>query len=163
MNSKANALIKQMNEVNGEIIRVAEACSDEQWQMGVVEEDGRSVGVVFHHIGVAYPFAASWAGKIAKGEALPTMTRDDLDGFNAHHAQEQANNSQADVVAHLRKVTEETAVSLQTLTDEQLDLTASIPMAGGQEFSGEWILKFIAIGHASGHLKAIKSTIGMED
>lgn len=162
MHNKANALIEQVNVVNAEVIRAAEACSDEQWQMGVVEEDGRSVSVVFHHIGIAYPFAISWAGMIAKGEPLPSMTRDELDGFNAHHAQEQASTSQADVVAYLKEVTQETAVSLQAFSDEQLERVGAIAMAGGKEFSGEWIVQMFAIGHAQNHLKVIKTTIGME-
>jgi hypothetical protein len=94
MHDKANALIEQMNVVNAEVIRVAEACSGEQWQMGVVEE---------------------------------------------------------------------TAVSLQALNDAQLKSVGAIAIAGGQEFSGEWIVQMFAIGHAENHLKVIKTTIGMED
>ncbi len=160
--SKADSLIERIHAMNTEVIQAAEGCSPEQWQLPVVEEDGRAVGVVFHHIGIAYPFALNWVQKIGNGESLPDFGRDALTAFNATHAQEQIDTPQADTITLLRQVTEETAVALQTLSDEQLERTAANPLAGGQEFSGEWVMQAFAISHAAGHLKAIKATVGMD-
>lgn len=160
--SKAENLIERMQAVNAEVIQVADRCTAEQWQLPVADEDGRAVGVVFHHIGVAYPFALDWAGKVARGETLPPFDRAKLNVFNARHASEQASTPQADTVAFLRQVTEETAVALQAFSDDQLTQTAAIPLAGGREFSGEWLMEAFAIGHAERHLAAIKSTIGLD-
>ena len=99
--------------------------------------------------------------KIGKGEPLPAFNREHLNAFNAQHAQEQAQTPQADTIALLRQVTEETAVALQSISDEELERSASIPLAGDQAFSGEWVLQAFAISHAENHLKAIKATIGV--
>lgn len=157
--SNANALIEKMNRINVEVIRAAEDCSPAEWQIPVVEEDGRPVGVVFHHIAVAYPFSLDWAQRIGNGEALPDFDRDRLTAFNAKHAQDQANTTQADTIAFLRKVTEETAVGLQALSNEQLERTAANPLVDGKAFSAEWVMQAFAIGHAENHLKAIKATV----
>ncbi|MCP4362540.1 MAG: DinB family protein [Chloroflexi bacterium] len=159
--SKADSLIERMLATNVNVIQVAESCSATQWQLPVVEEDGRPVGIVFHHIAIAYPFALDWAQKISAGESLPDFDREALTVFNAQHAQEQTDTSQADTIAYLRQVTEETSAALLTLSDEQLERTAPNPLVGGQEFSGEWVMQAFAIGHAEGHLKAIKATVGM--
>lgn len=159
MGTKANALIEQMQAVNTEVIRLAQSCSTEQWQLPVVEEDGRPVGVVFHHIALAYPFSLDWAGMIANGDTPPAMTRAELDAFNEHHAQEQANISQTDTLAFLRQVTEETALELEQFSDEQLAQTAAIELVGGREFSAQWVMEAFAIGHAQRHMKAIEDTL----
>lgn len=157
--SKAEALIEKMNRANAAVIEFAEGCTAEQWQLPVVEEDGRPIGVVFHHIAVAYPFALDWAQKIGNGESLPAFSREQLTHFNASHAQKQTDTPQADTIAYLRQVTEETAVALQNLSDEQLAQTAPNPLMGGKTFSAEWVMQAFAINHAENHLKAIKATI----
>lgn len=157
--SKAEALIEQMNRTNAAVIQAAEDCSTEQWQLPVGEEDGRPIGVVFHHIAVVYPIAIDWAQMIGNGEPLPAFSREQLTTFNAAHAQKQADTPQTDTIAFLKQVTEETAVALQTLSDEQLARTAPIPLAGGKAFSAEWVMQAFAIKHAENHLKAIQATI----
>lgn len=157
--SKANVLIEQMKRMNSEVIQSAKSCSAAQWQLPVADEDGRAVGVVFHHIAVAYPFSLDWVQKIANGEALPNFDREQLTHFNASHATDHANTAQADTIAYLQQVTEETAVALQALSDEQLEQTAANPLVGGKPYSGEWVMQAFAIGHAKNHLKAIKTTI----
>ncbi len=160
MNHKANALVDRMRQVNAEVARVAEGCSDEQWTMSVVDNDSRPVGVLFYHIAVAYPFALDWVGKIVNGESLPALGRDALNTINAQHAKEQANISQAEALAYLQEVTEQVAEKLPTFTDEQLSRTAAIPLAGNQEFSGEWVVEAFSISHAESHLAAInKATL----
>lgn len=160
MNSKAKVLIERINTVNAEVIRVAEGCSDRQWQMPVVEGDGRPVGVVFHHIAIAYPFTVNWVQMIANGEMPPPMTMEELNELNVQHAEEHANTPRAKTVAYLRQVTTETAAKLETFSDEQLDCVAPIVMAGGKEYSAEWLMEAFCIDHAESHLTAIRATLG---
>ena len=157
--SKATRLIEQMQAMNTEVIKIAEGCSEEQWHLPVADGDGRPVGVVFHHIAIAYPFSLDWATKIGNGEGLPAFGREELEAFNAKHAQDNASLPRADTIALLQQVTEETAVSLQALSDDQLERTAPNPLVGGKAFSGEWVMQAFAIGHADGHLNAIKATL----
>lgn len=159
MSSKARALIERMEIINAEVIQLAEACSDDEWQMPVVDEDGRPVGVVFHHIGWAYDGITQWAKQIGSGGSPPPMTREELNALNAHFAQEHMNTSQAETIAYLQEVTEDTAVKLQSLNDEQLNRAAPLSLAGGKEFSGASLLEAFAIDHAKRHLAAIKATL----
>jgi hypothetical protein len=160
VNEKANALVKKMRAINAQAAAVAESCSDEQWKLPVVDEDGRPVGVVFHHIAYVFPTVVEWATMIANDKPLPAFGRDELHAYNAQHAAEHVKASKEDVLALLAKVTDEAAEQLHSLSDLQLSKTTPIELAGGKEFSGEWVVQAFSISHAENHLAAIKATLG---
>src|SRR5438270_12977862 len=70
----------------------ADGLSEEEWRTPVSESgrDGRSVGVIVHHVASVYPIEIDLARTIASGKAVMDVTRKVVAELNAKHAHDQA-------------------------------------------------------------------------
>lgn len=151
-------LLVQIQTAAEAVQAVIEGCSQEQWQLVVANEE-RSIGIVCHHIAFAYPLIADWACHLARGEALPSITFDDVHALNHQHAENAAFVDAATTLALLQTNTVAVKERLDRLSDSSLQQTAPFPLIGGQDISVQQIVQQFLIDHTYEHLDAIRKTI----
>ena len=64
MSKRAQALADRLEQGAQELITFAEQMSDDEWKV-VRPGDGRTVGVIAHHVASAYPVEMGLVGKLA--------------------------------------------------------------------------------------------------
>ena len=92
MSERAQKLAAAFERANDAVIAAVERCSDEQLR-AVCDGEGWPVVVTAHHLALSYQTIAGMAVQVATGQPLPPMTMEDLNNFNAQHAEECANVS----------------------------------------------------------------------
>ncbi len=149
---------KQFEAVNAEIIAVVEECSDEQW-IQPTKDDGRTVGVIAHHVGESNGAFAGIIGRLATGDTYtPTFSIEEVHESNARHAREKATIGKAETLDSLRSNGEAILKLLGGLDDGMLDRPAG--NFGGNELTVTQVLEWVVIGHTAEHLGTIRDTLG---
>src|SRR5262249_9059140 len=129
--------------------------SDAAWS-APCPNDGRSIGVVAHHVASSYPTISGLVAAVATGQPLPPITEEMIHQGNAAHAQQVAACTQAETVALLRGNAQAASALVRGLSDEQLANTAPL---FGQQVSARQIAENILVGHPKGHLAAMAATV----
>ena len=150
-------LLAQMEEATAVVTAVIEGCSEEGWETAVAEE-GRTIGVVLHHIAYAYPFVVDWACKLAQGEGTPAVSYDDIHAINHQHAEAQANVDPAATLALLKSNAQAAQAQIGQLSDADLQVSAPFPLIGGQPISVQQMVQWFLVNHAHNHIAAIHKT-----
>ena len=155
---KVKDIISRFDAAMQDVLSAINACTDEQWQMRM-EDQERSVGVVFHHIAWSGPTLTDWALMVARGEELPSLTMDDIHDINRQYAQVASGMSAEDTKMLLQDNTNIVRSKLEKLDDA--DLTKSMPMAlmGGKDITAQQIIDSFIINHAHGHLQEIQAIL----
>lgn len=156
-----NSLAAQVDAVTAIVARAIEACDDEQWQI-VIGSEGRSVGVVFHHIASAYPLIAGWAVDIARGADLPAVSFDDIHAMNHQHAEAHANVDRATTLALMSANGAAVHEMLAPLSDADWQATAPFALVDGPGISTAQMVEWFLINHAQGHLNAINEALALD-
>lgn len=149
-------------QVEGAVVAttaVIEKCSEGDWETAVPDE-GRTVGVVLHHIAYAIPFVVEWAINLAQGEGAPAISYDDIHGLNHQHAEAQANIDKTTTLALLQSNAQAAQEQLSQLTDADLQVSATFPLIGGQAITTQQMVQWFLVNHAHNHLETIHNTIG---
>src|SRR5262245_66491611 len=102
MSERAGNLAQQLEQANHALIATVEGLSDAQWR-AKTPGDGRSVGVVAHHVAVSHKSVAGLVGAIAHGQPVPKITMEMIHEGNATHAAQHANCTKAETLALLRQ------------------------------------------------------------
>ena len=89
MSERARNLAHQLEQANQALIATIEGLSDAQWK-ATTPGDGRSVGVVAHHVASSHKAVAGLVGAIAHGQKVPTITMEMIHEGNAAHARQFA-------------------------------------------------------------------------
>jgi uncharacterized protein YndB with AHSA1/START domain len=148
----------QFQAVNDDIIAIVDTCTDEQWRQACVNE-GRSVGVVAHHVAVVHRDFTRIIEALAAGAThSPRSSMEDVDRGNARHARAHAAVGQAETLDVLRTNGAALTHLLRGLGDEHLDRVAGV--FGGHELTVAQVVEWVVIGHAREHLASIRATIG---
>ena len=105
----------------------AEGLSDKEWNARV--RDGRTVGVIVHHVASMYPIEIDVARSIAGGKAVEGVTWEAVAEINAKHAVEQAKVGKAEALELLRKNSREAAAAVRKFSDAELDTAAGFSLS----------------------------------
>ena len=158
MSSRAEVLARRFEQTNEELIAAVEGCSDEQWRTTCPGEQW-SVGVTAHHVATSHVPIAGVVRALATGQPLPPITSEMIDAGNAEHARQFANCSREETVEQLRSAGLEAASIVRSLSDEQLDNGAELPILNGQRVSAGQFAEMVLIGHPTGHLESIRAAL----
>ena len=153
--TSAEDLAKRFEQVNQDLIKSVEACSDAQWRAQCAAEKW-GVGVAAHHVAMGQEQIAGMAMAIGAGQPLPPLTMEMLDGMNADHAKKFANCTKAETISLLRSGGAKAAGIVRAISDEQLARTADVI---GNQMSAQQFIEGVLIGHPQGHLGSIRATI----
>ena len=154
----AQKLINRFNSLHDDLTSFVANCSDEDWQK-VTSAEKWSVGVVGHHIGAVHYDTIDWVKMMVAGEDLPAVTMKMVDKTNAQDAQENANCTQADVLALLQNKGHEVVSTLATLSDEDFQRKAYLKLLNFEP-TAKQLVNIVIIRSSQGHLQSMKNTVG---
>ncbi|GAC1562581.1 MAG: hypothetical protein NVS4B8_29130 [Herpetosiphon sp.] len=156
MGERAQTLAKRFEQANLELIQAVTAADDKHWKT-VVPGEGRTVGVVAHHIASYYPAHVTHVEALASGSAELPTTWEWIHNRNAEDAVTQANITRDEVLALLRTDGSRVTAVISQLSDEQLDHRALVAYISERPFRLEKFIEWVVIGHTNTHLADIKA------
>lgn len=158
MGKRAEALAGRV-EAGAELLaQYAEGLSDAEWNARV--RDGRTVGVIVHHVASMYPIEIEVARSIAGGKAVEGVTWEDVAGINAKHSVEYAKVTKAQALELLRKNSREAAAAVREFTDAELDTAAGFSLSFDAPMTTQFVVEDHAMRHAWHHLARIRQALG---
>ena len=81
----ASALAVRLEQGARALTAFAISLTDDEWQARI-PHDGRTVGVVVHHVASVYPLEIQLAQTVGDGKPVTGVTMADVDAMNAAHA-----------------------------------------------------------------------------
>ena len=120
-----------------------------------------TVAALACHIAAVHGATAGFVRSIVAGEALPSLTMEDIDRNNAKNAAGNAELGRDEVIARLRTGGEAMTTELQGLREEDLARTAPFTLFGG-EVSVQTLVEQAVIAHTEQHLASLKAAVGTE-
>ena len=157
-NPQANALADRLEQGAYALEAFAARLTEAEWQMRV-PHDGRSVGVIVHHVASVYPIEIEIAQPIAGGNPLTGVTMDDVHAMNAKHAAEYAGVSKTAALELLRANSAAAAVAIRALTDAQLLQAAPASLYADAPVTCQFVLEDHAVRHSYHHLARLRRTV----
>lgn len=158
MGKRAEALADRV-EAGGELLaQFAEGLSEAEWNTRV--RDGRTVGVIVHHVASVYPIEIEIARVIASGKPLEGVTWEAVAEMNAKHAADNATVDKATAIAALRTNCKAAAAAVRALTDAELESAAPFSLSFGAPMTAQFVVEDHALRHAWHHLARIKQALG---
>jgi len=157
---RAQLLADRIEEGAALLADFAEGLSDEEWRTPVSATDGRSIGIIVHHVANMYPIEIDVARTVASGKAITDVTWEAVAGINAQHASEQANITKAAALEHLRRNSLEAAAAVRAFTDDELDQAAPFSLSFGAPVTAQFVIEDHALRHSWHHLARIRKALG---
>jgi hypothetical protein len=160
--SRAESLANRIEEGVATLAAFAEGLSEEEWRKPMSESgrDGRSVGVIVHHVASVYPIEVDLARTIASGKAVTDVTWNMIAELNAGHAHDQAGVTKAAALELLRRNGREAAAAVRAFTDNELDRAAPFSLSFGAPVTAQFVIEDHALRHSWHHLARIRTALG---
>ena len=158
VSDRANLLAERLEQGARALAALATALSDAQWQTPVLK-DGRTIGVVVHHVASVYPIEIQLAQTLAAGNAVTGVTMDDIHAMNAAHAKENADVTKEATLELLLRNSAAAAAAIRALTDQELDRAAAASLYADAPITCQFMLEDHAVRHSYHHLARIHKTV----
>ena len=161
MSQRSNALAERLEQGAEALATLATGLSDAQWKTPV-PGDGRSVGVIVHHVASVYPLEIQLATAVASGQPIAGLTyADAVAKLNAGHAKDHAAVTKPEAVELLRTNSRAAAVAVRAFTDAQLDSSATVSLNFDAPLTCQFVLEDHAVRHSYHHMGRIKGALGL--
>src|SRR5690242_588443 len=102
MSQRSNALADRLEQGARTLTELAAGLSDEEWHTRI-PRDGRTIGVVVHHVGSMYPLEIQLAQVLAAGQPIEDVTWAAVHEINATHAKEFEAVTKAAALEHVER------------------------------------------------------------
>jgi hypothetical protein len=158
MGARAEALAERIEQGAKTLAVYAQGLSDEEWT-SAIPPDGRTAGVIIHHVASIYPIEIHLANEIAAGNPVTDVTWAVVADLNAKHAQDNARCGKQDTIDLLLKNSCEAAQAVRALSDAQLDSAAAFSLNAGAPLTAQFVIEDHALRHAWHHLAKIKAVL----
>jgi hypothetical protein len=158
LSQRSNALADRLETGARDLMTFAAALSDSQWNTAV-PKDGRTVGVIVHHVANMYPIEIQIAQAVAMGQPVAGVTWDDVHAINAAHAKEFGGVTKETALELLRTNSAAAAAAVRALTSEQLDRANSVSLNDDAPLTCQFVLEDHAVRHSYHHLAAIRRAL----
>jgi hypothetical protein len=159
VSQQADALADRLEAGARALAAFAATLTDTQWRTPV-PHDGRTVGVVVHHVASVYPVEIELAQVLAGGRPVTGVTMDDINAMNATHAADHVAVTTAEALDLLRANSAAAAAAIRALTDEQLTKAAPVSLYADAPLTCQFFLEDHAVRHSYHHLAKIKRAVG---
>jgi hypothetical protein len=156
--ARADALARRLEEGALALASLAGRLSDAEWLVRI-PHDGRTVGVVVHHVATMYPIEIQLATELADGRAITGVTWDVVHGINAGHARDHAGVSKAEAIELLYANSAAAAAAIRQLTNDQLDRAATVSLNADAPLTCQFFLEDHAVRHSYHHLARITAAL----
>jgi len=158
MNERSAALAKRIEQGAAELAAYAEGLTEAQWA-AVVKPDGRTVGVIVHHVASMYPLEMQLAQEVGAGKPVEGVTWAIVAEINAKHASDYAAVSKRDALEALRRNSRAAADAVRGMTDQQLDSAVPFSLNAGAPLTAQFVIEDHPLRHAWHHLAKIRATL----
>jgi hypothetical protein len=158
MNTRAKLLADRIEQGAENLAAFAEGLSEAEWY-AVVPPDGRTAGVIIHHVASVYPVEIHLTREIAAGRSISGLTWDDVAEMNAKHAEEYKGQGKKETIELLRSNSRAAAEAIRNLTDEQLDRAMPVSLNADAPLTAQFIIEDHAVRHSWHHLAKIRAVI----
>jgi hypothetical protein len=159
---RANALADRVEEGARTLATFAGELTTAQWQTRV-PRDGRTVGVLVHHVASAYPLELQLAQRVAAGLAIVGITRHDINERNATHAWLYLGVTKEAALDLLRRNSAATAMAIRALCDDHLDRAAPVSLYNDAPLTCQFVVEDRVVRHSHHHLATIQSALKAHD
>ncbi|MFM2125174.1 MAG: hypothetical protein RL328_1625 [Acidobacteriota bacterium] len=157
--TRAERLAERIEEGARGLEEFARSLTEEQWR-SVIPPDGRTAGVIIHHVASVYPLEVQVAGQMASGKAVEGVTWAAIAEMNAGHAAENAGVSKTEAIALLRKNSGEAAEAVRKFTDAELDTAVTVSLNGDAPLTAQFFIEDHALRHSWHHRARIAAALG---
>lgn len=158
MSKRTNDLADRLERGARELAALADELSDVEWQMSV-PRDGRTIGVIVHHVASVYPLEIQLAQMVAEGKPVTDVTSTAVDKMNAEHAKKYAGVTKEAALDLLRRNSSAAAVAIRSLDDEDLNQAAPVSLNSDAPLTCQFLLEDHAVRHSYHHLARIRAAL----
>jgi len=158
MSIRAEALAARIEEGARTLASFAERLTDSEWNT-VVRPDGRTVGVIVHHVANVYPIEIQLVRQVASGSPIEDVTWPLVADMNAIHAHENRDCCKHETLHLLARNSREAAEAVRALTDEQLDTAAAVSLNAGAPLTAQFVIEDHAVRHSWHHLAKVRTAL----
>lgn len=155
---RARALAGRLEEGARALAALANALTDAQWHTRVLN-DGRTIGVIVHHVASVYPLEIQLAQTLAEGQPVTDVTMDHVHAMNAAHAREYEAVSKEAAIDLLQHNSAAAAAAIRALNDNALDRAATASLYSNAPVTCQFMLEDHAVRHSYHHLASIQRTL----
>jgi DinB family protein len=156
MSQRSNALAARLELGANVLAKFAKSLTDVEWRIRV-PKDGRTIGVIIHHVAKIYPIQIQWAQVVANGDAVEGITSDTVDEMNAEHANHFAGVTKDETLALLERNSAVAAAAIRALDDSDLDQAARVSLYGNTPLTCQFLLEDHAVRQSYHHLAILRA------
>jgi hypothetical protein len=156
--ARAEKLAVRLEQGAAALAALASGLSDRDWTTRI-PHDGRTVGVVVHHVASMYPLEMQLATTIAAGNAIEGVTSKAVDDINAKHAIEFAGVTKTAALDLLRRNSQAAAAAIRALSDAELDRAVPVSLYEDAPLTCQFFLEDHPVRHSYHHLALIQRTV----
>jgi DinB family protein len=156
--ARATALAERLEQGARALAQLASGLTDAAWQTRL-PGDGRTVGVVVHHVASMYPIEIQLAQTVAGGQPIAGVSWNDVHAINAAHAKEHDGVTKEAAIALLQRNSAAAAEAIRALSDEQLNRAAPISLNADAPLTCQFFLEDHAVRHSYHHLARIRAAL----
>jgi hypothetical protein len=157
--NKSTELADRLEQGARALATFAATLSDDEWHTPLIG-DGRSIGVVIHHVASVYPVEIDLAQIVAAGRPVEGVTMNDIHAMNAKHAVEHATVTKDEAIGLLARNAAAAADAIRALSDRELATAAPVSLYGGAPLTCQFVLEDHAVRHSYHHLARIRTSLG---
>lgn len=158
MSSLAHQLADRVEEGAVLISNFARELNDDEWR-SIVRPDGRTVGVIVHHVGFMYPIEMDLVRRAVQGLPIMDVSWGTVAEINAKHAIDYANAAKADALELIARNSSVAADEIRHLTDTDLARAVPFSLNDGAPMTVQYIIEDHALKHPWHHLAGIRATV----
>lgn len=159
---RALELADRLEEGARLLTQLATALTHAQWQIRI-PRDGRTIGVLVHHVASVYPLDIQLAQAVAAGQPVMGVTLDDINQLNATHARMYDGVMKEAALDLLRRTSTAAATAIRAMRDEQLDRAAFVSLYGNAPVTCQFVLEDRAVRHSYHHVASIQQALKAHD
>lgn len=159
---RAEALADRVEEGSRTLTAFAGDLTEAQWKIRV-PKDGRTVGVLVHHVASAYPLELQLAQRVAAGQPIVGITRHDINERNATHAWLYVDVTKEAALDLLRRNSAVTALAIRAMCDDHLDHAAPVSLYADAPLTGQFLVEDRIVRHSYHHLATIQAALRTHD
>ena len=157
-NHRSQALADRLEQGARALATFAATLTEAEWHTPI-PKDGRTVGVVVHHVASVYPLEIQLAQTVAGGAPVVGVTMDDVHAMNAAHAKENEAVSKDAALELLARNSTAAAAAIRALSDEEINRAAPVSLYAGAPLTCQFVLEDHAVRHSYHHLAKIRGAV----
>ena len=161
MTRRADALADRLEQGANALANLAATLTDAEWATPI-PRDGRTIGVVVHHVASMYPIEIELAQAIAAGNAVTGVTWQAVHDINAAHARDNARTTREAAISLLRANSQAAAKAIRALSDEQLDRATPNSLYFDAPLTCQFFIEDHAMRHSWHHTGRIREALAAQ-